>query len=104
MAAIDDEAIPVIVKGDDFEGGTVDATTATAEMAVIAPDTDPVEADWNACTWVTDSTGTVPVYRALGPSPLDLTLVVGESYVIWLRLSDSSGIAVKRCAGLLPII
>lgn len=103
MAAQDPEAIPVIVSGDDFQGGVVVASSATATMAVMLPDIDPTAPDFQATTWKTDSTTSPPTYRALGPSPSSLSLVAGKSYVIWLKLVDGSGTAVRRVSGMLSI-
>ncbi len=103
IAALSDQPIVVIVKGDDFQGGTVVASSASGRMAVLLPDVEPTSGDWSAVTWRTDSTTTPPTYRALGGSPLDRALVVGSDYVVWLELTDSAGITVARVSGLLPI-
>ena len=104
MASISDEPIVVIVSGNDFQGGVVVASSATAEMAVVAPDTHPTSPDWNSTTWKTDATTSPATYRALGPSALDLSLVQGSEYVVWMRLTDTAGVTIKPVAGLLSIV
>ena len=104
IASISDEPIVVIVKGDDFQGGVVVASSASARMAVVLPDIHPQSADWNTTTWKTDSTTNPATYRALGPSPLDLSLTDGLDYVVWMELTDIAGVTTKPVSGLLSII
>ena len=100
---LDNLAIVVIVKGDDFQGGTVVASSASGEMAIMLEDAEPTSGDWSAVTWKTDSTGAVPVYRALGPSPLSAGCTAGSNYGVWMRLTDTAGVSVARVASLLAI-
>lgn len=103
IASISDQPIVVIVAGDDFMGGVVNATTATAHMAVMLPDVHPASGDWQATSWATDANTNPDTYRALGPSPLDISLVAGSDYVVWMRLVDSAGTTIKRVVGELSI-
>lgn len=100
FAAEDEEPIAPIVSGDDYMGNVVLPTTATAELAIALSGVEPT--DWHPTVWAYDATR--DIYRAVGPSPNDLGLSGGLQYLVWLRITDATGVVIRRAPTTLDVI
>jgi len=72
-------------------------TTDPVVMAFMPSGKDPASADWQAATWMTDATGTLPVYYAIclvGPGGT-IALGVG-TYDVWVKVTDNPEIVVLK--------
>lgn len=85
-------------------GADVNLSTATVRFAFVAEGTAPVEADWTAGSWDTDSSATPTRYYArilVGPDN-GVELEAG-TYVVWVEITDDPE-TVVRPAGYLRVV
>lgn len=81
----------------EIAGVTVDPTSDTVTMCVLASTATPVDADWHAASWETDNSGLRPVYLArylTGP------LTAGR-YEVWVKVVHSPETIVRDAGPLL---
>jgi len=84
-------------------GAVVNPTADTVEMAFTLNDAEPTSPDWKSASWETDANTEPDTYYArclVGPGGT-VTLADG-TYRVWVRVTDSPEIPVKKC-GLLVI-
>lgn len=70
--------------------------TQTVEMAVLSPETRPIEDDWNTAEWADSTTARL----LLGPGALPLA---AGTYKVWLRLTDTPEVPVLT-AGTITVL
>jgi hypothetical protein len=81
----------------EWEPSIVDPTTLDVELAIITGNTDPLEADWVAAAWVTESA--VVKAQALW-SDLVAVPAARTSYVVWMRVTATPESPVLHCGTL----
>ena len=91
--------VPVAAKQ---AGAVVNPTADTVTMAFSAAGVDPVAGDYKTASWETDATTTPSTYYArclVGPAGT-VTLAAG-TYEVWVKVTDSPEIPVKRSGTLI---
>lgn len=94
--------VPVAARED---GAAVNPTTSTVEMAVKTSGV-PSGGDWKTAAWETDATTTPDTYYArilVGTGTAIGALAAGDTYSVWVRITDSPETPVKR-AGFLRVV
>lgn len=85
-------------------GAAYDPTGDTVVMALLAGPAAPSSGDWKTASWDTDATAYPPTYRAqclVGPGGT-VTLAAGV-YTVWVKVTDSPEVPVKR-AGQIKVV
>ncbi len=94
IAAVSTEYVAVAVRHTEA-GDAVDLSSTTVEMAFVAGAGSPTT--WYTASWDTDPSTTPPTYRArclVGPD--GTTELVAGTWVVWVRVTDSPEIAIRR--------
>lgn len=94
--------VPVYAKAS---GSTYDPTGDTVQMAFMSSTSAPGVSDLKTASWETDTTSDPDTYfaRCLVGSGGTVTLTAGTVYHVWVKITDSPEIPLKR-AGLIRVI
>lgn len=98
IAALSNEYVRIPVAAST-SGVDVDPTGDTVALAFVPQDTVPGNSDWKTGSWETDNTSTPPTHYArciVGPVSGVVTLVSGNIYEIWIKISDSPEVPIKK--------
>lgn len=77
-----------------------DPTTSPVQVAFPARGVEPVESDWRAADWRTDSAVTPPVYYARClVGPMGTVQLADGLYDVWVRVTDNPERPVLRAPG-----
>lgn len=99
ISALSKEFVVIPVAVTEADGDPANPTNAVVEIAFVAADTDPIEADWFDAEW--ETVGTTYYAKVLvGPTSSTITFTADTTYDVYVRVSDSPERPVLRATPL----
>jgi|SRR6185295_9897766 len=85
-----------------INGVTYDPHLDVITMAFPLRGVDPVVGDWKAASWEADGDGGWLARCLVGPAPGVIQLAANTTYDVWLKITDSPEVPVRK-VGLLEV-